>query len=497
MTGETGTAAAEGEGLRALARRTRGRISYNALARLAGRSAGGLISLYALHLATHYFGPRRWGAVVAAIAFCSVFVALANVGVTQVLARDLAREGGDPAPLFGAGLVTTAFGTLAVAGVAAGMDVGVYAARPGAREVVFALLPIIPLNAWWSLSAAVLVARSRNDLRAVLDVLSSAALVGGVLLLRASRGTTVDYALLSAAATGVTALAAYAMARRYVVPALRRGLRELRPLARRSIGFALGDAIGIAYGQLDTILVSLFTTASAVAWFGVGSQVAGFAMSIPGMLTAALIPRYMRSDRTKQRAVLQRALDVLLSAAAILPVLGVLFARGVLMALAGPTFLRGTTALALLVAASACTFPSILFAEALVLEGRQRQALRLSLAVLAVNLVGNLVAIPLAGIEGAALVLIVSEAAAWLLRARAVRNAVGYELSYRHGALAVVAAATTGGLYEAVRSLSGLPIPHGLALLPGGLGVVACYGALLVIGSHVVATVERRARRGS
>lgn len=508
MTGEQGavgeegaasTATAPGAGarLRAAARRTRGRISYNALARLAGRGAGGLLSLYALHLATHYFGPRRWGAVVAAVAYATVFVALATVGVRQVLARDLARGREDEGPLFGAGLVAATAVTLPVAGLAAAVDLVVYATRPAAREVVFALLPLVPLNAWWAVSAAVLIARSRNDLRAVLDVLSSAALVGGVLVLRTTRGGTVDYALVSAAATAVTTVAAFTMARRHVVPAFRRGLAELLPLARRSVGFALGEVAGIAYAQLDTILVSLFTTASAVAWFGVGSQVAGFVMAVPGMLTVALVPHYMRADRKRQQVVVQRALDVLLTAAAAVPVLGALFSQGVVVALAGPAFLPGSLALALLLAASAFTFPSALFAEGLVLEGQQREALLLTLAVLCLNLAGNLVAIPLAGIAGAALVMVATELASWLLRAAAYRRATGYHLSYRRGVAAAAAAGATAAIYEALRVAPGLPAGHGIALVLEGVGIVGCYGVLLVLGSRVPGALARRARIGA
>jgi len=74
---------------------TRARVSYNFSTRLVGRGAGAVITLVALRLTTHYFGPARWGAVVAASAFANLFVGLCDFGVTRIISREMAAKESD------------------------------------------------------------------------------------------------------------------------------------------------------------------------------------------------------------------------------------------------------------------------------------------------------------------------------------------------------------------------------------------------------------------
>jgi O-antigen/teichoic acid export membrane protein len=104
------------------------------------------------------------------------------------------------------------------------------------------------------------------------------------------------------------------------------------------------------------------------------------------------------------------------------------------------------------------------------------------LVVLGINVVGNLVAIPLDGITGAALVMIASEAASWCLGALYFHKEAGYRLSYCSGVIACIAAGTTAGLYALCDEVAGVRVGHGLALVPEGALVLTCYALLLAGG---------------
>lgn len=467
----------------------RGRIGYNALARLGGRAAGGAVSLIALHIGTHYFGPSRWGPIVAAVAFVAVFASASDFGVQVIASRELSTPGVDERALFGTALAAVPFTALPAIVVAVVLDLVLYAGHPEIRTLVLILVGTVPCTALWLVSASVFVARSRNDVRALLDLGSSSLVLGSIVVVAASRGGSDLYLLLVTLATALTSIAALLLARRYVVPQMRSTWASSWKLVKRSAPLGLTYSSNALYGQVDTILVALLTTTGALAAFGVASQVAGFVAAVPAMLMAAVTPHFMRKQASERQALFQRSFDALVLVAVVLPLLAALFAHSAVSAIAGGRYLTATIPLVLLVSASALAFPSAVFGHGLVLVGAERQVPRTVYAALAVNLVANLVAVPLDGITGAAFAMVVSEAALLVLRARSFRVATGFAPSSARAVHAVVAAGTLAALYVTCDLVLGVRMGHGVVALFEALAVMAAYAVLIQLAPRVSSRV--------
>ena len=454
--------------------------------RLLGRAAGGAISLVALHIGTHYFGPARWGPIVAATAFVAVFAAASDFGVQQIASRDLAAPGADSRAILGAALAAVPITALPATAVAAAIDFAVYAGHPGIRTLVLLLLATVPCTALWLVSSSVFVARARNDVRALLDVGSSALVLAAISIVGASHAGSDTYLALVTVSTAATAGGALVLARRYVVPSMSGGAQTAWQLVRRSAPLGLTYSSNALYGQVDTVLVALLTTTSSLAAFGVASQIAGFVAAVPAMLMAAVTPHFMRQGADGRKVLVQRSFDTLVTIAAALPLVAVLFARGAISAVAGGRYAAAGTPLVLLVGAGALGFPTAVYGHGLVLVGAERRVPRGVYAALVVNVVGNLVAVPLAGITGAGIVMVGSEATLLVLRARAFRSAAGFGPSLQHAAIAIVAAGTLAGAYATSHVGFGLQTGHGLAMIPEAVILCGCYAALTWLGHRIV-----------
>jgi O-antigen/teichoic acid export membrane protein len=446
------------------ARSVRDRIGYNAVTRFVGRSAGALVSLVALRLAAHYFEPLGWGPIVTALAFASLFSTVADFGVSNLLSRDLARPDEETGTLFGGGLVGATVTSLTLTALAAALAAIAFHGRPTVFLLVALMLPTIPLSALFATVSAVLVARSRNDVRALFDVVSSLIPLSGVLALIAEHAGGDAYAVVQSGTDLLMAAIALAVVIPMGRPAMRGGLRRAPGLLQSGLPLGLYQAIGVVYDQLDTLLVAAFLSVTDVAWFGLASQVAAFFSAVPSMVTVAAIPTFMRKETAGRRALVQQLAEVLTAVAVLVCVIGVLFAKEILVVIGGARYLEASTAAALLFAATALSFLTGLFAAVGYLLSMPRLFLRTSLLVLGSNVACNLVAIPLWGIDGAGAAALMSQVVGVVYSGWMVRSTTALMPGLGRVARLAAAGAALSGLWLLVDHLAGLA-PTGRAVV--------------------------------
>jgi O-antigen/teichoic acid export membrane protein len=235
--------------------------------------------------------------------------------------------------------------------------------------------------------------------------------------------------------------------------------------------------------QTDVVLLSLFASASKLGEFGVAFQIAIFGAALPPILTAAILPKFVDAPRQRQQRLVQRAFDALILAAAAVPLLALLFGKGVIIAIAGRNFTGGTTPLVLLSCFAALAFPGTLFLDGLVYVRSERGVLRTIVMGSAANLVAAAVAIPLFGADAAALVMTTGNAVILASGAVLFRRASGLRISLRRSASFLAVAALLAGTSTALHLLDRIDASTGWLMLPEVAAVIIAYlGLSSVIG---------------
>jgi O-antigen/teichoic acid export membrane protein len=458
-------------------RSTRERISYNALVRLAGRTVGALITVVALHYATHYFGPTRWGVITAAVALSGLFVGVSDFGVTTITGREVASLHSDHGSVYGESLVAVLVVAVPVMALMAGADYAIYLTHGTIRELALVLLPLIPLNSLWLVGGAVLIARARNDLRATIDVATSLCLLGGVIAVVTARLDAVSYLWITVGMNAVGALMALVFARIYVRARATggpvAGVRRIRKSA--PLGWSM--VLGSLNMQVDTILLSLVATAAVVGAFGLAYQLTIFGISIPPMLTVAILPKFMTADDHRRRRMLQTAFDVLTVVAVGVPLLAVVFAHGMVLLIGGHKFGQAVVPLVLLSLFVAAAFPARVFLDCLVYIHQERRLLALSALTTGINVIAAVVLVPITHAVGAAIAMLAGSGASLVLSWRTFHRIAGYSSSGWLSGKAIVVAGSLAGGYWLLHAFDGLAQPTGLVMVPEGLGLVIVYVA--------------------
>jgi O-antigen/teichoic acid export membrane protein len=378
-------------------------------------------------------------------------------GISSLLSRELAKPDTETAELFGAGVVGASLVALVLTAIAAAVGVIAFSGRPETRLLVCLLLPTIPLTALFAVISAVFIARSRNDIRAIFDVLSSALVLAGVFIIISHHASMGAYAVLQSGAAAVMALLAMATVSFYYRASPRRGIRRVVATARSAVPLGISQVLNVIYWQLDTLLVAAFLSTAMVAWFGLASQIAGFFGAIPGMVNVAATPHFMCKGEAERQRLAQQLVDALASLGVLIALAGVLFSREALLLIGGNKFLGATNALRILFVASSVGFVTSTVQMVVFLLGKQRALVKISFYVLLANIAGNLVAIPLFGIDGAATALLVSELLALGYAVFILRKSTGYSLTFKSVAAYVALACIVGGVYGVIRLPLHLP----------------------------------------
>jgi O-antigen/teichoic acid export membrane protein len=403
------------------------RVAVNATAQLVGQlllAAGGLV---AVAVSARYLGVHDYGALITALIYVSLFVIATDFGLATIGAREFAKdEAAGQTILSSLGWLVMMISVVSAA-VAAGLSFVVYPGATGeqTRVAIFILLPQFITAPPRAVAQAYLIARQKLYLSALAGVVTRVVTLGFVFAVAAADlgfnwmvATYTAFPLLS------TALM-FALARPPL--RLRRAWNRRRATAIFNAALPLAGVVFInyLYFRLDLFLLSVLATRVDVARYGVAYKVIETLILVPSFVMTTLLPDVARlqpfSDRLN--SLVQSAFSAMQLLA--LPLIALsFFSREILVFIAGPQYAPAALTLQLLMVGVAMSFLQQVFGFTLVAQNRQLQALYVLVGVLVLNLVLNLILIPLLAIEGAAIALVISEAAS-LVGAAAVYSRLG------------------------------------------------------------------------
>jgi O-antigen/teichoic acid export membrane protein len=233
-----------------------------------------------------------------------------------------------------------------------------------------------------------------------------------VAIIYLSNGDMIDLAIAMAVTNAVVALAEFAAV-------LRAGIRWPRP-SRKRLGplFRLGLPVGISgllitsYASIDQVIVFVIAGSKSAGLYGAVYNVLNQAHFIPASVLTTLAPVLAASwplDRARMLRTARLTAELLSVASFGALAYVSVAATQIVRLFFGPEFLQAASALPVLGAAFIFISFGYLNGNLLVTMGLEKRLLRISLLALGVNLVGNLILVPLTGFMGAAWMTLVTE----------------------------------------------------------------------------------------
>jgi O-antigen/teichoic acid export membrane protein len=278
-------------------------VSYLLLARTAFR----FLTAFAMLYAANYLGGARYGSLETAIAWANAFLALNDLGMSQLIVREAARDEKKMAVYFGNTLAVEVVLSIVLFGAV--MGVGFLANYDSLTLTLLALM-----------SAAGLIFEFRKVMRSIFRVMMKLKFVAflevinGALYLLTALWIFVAVTDLDAGALGlaharlwvnvliVIALLAYTL--KFVRPAF--DAKQIWPMIKQSYVFTLYNMFFMLYFQIDQIILSLMGTSLDVGIYSAPAKVVSMLLFIPIMVFQVTMPimyRLSEQDLPKYRRI--------------------------------------------------------------------------------------------------------------------------------------------------------------------------------------------------
>ena len=198
----------------------------------------------------------------------------------------------------------------------------------------------------------------------------------------------------------------------------------VRPLFARSFPLVLNILLGLLIFNSDLLVLRAFRDAQTVGWYSASYQLISFLINMAGAYSLSLMPALTqaRSESGERRALYVDSLAQALCVGVPIAVGGALCASGLIELVFGASYEPSAMPLTVLLA----SIPFLLWKDVamvgMVVAGKEKAVLRMTIAAVLFNLVANLLVIPRWGMVGAAATTLATEVLRAMLGAWYVRG---------------------------------------------------------------------------
>ena len=396
-------------------RRVAKNTAYLALADVANKT----MSFFFYMLAARHLGVEGFGVLSFALAFTTMLGVLTDLGLGAVTAREIARNPAVAQREANAALAIKLVASVLAIGLIGGL-VNWIGYPATTIRVVYILSFSVFANAISSYFCSVFQGFERMELVALTRLAQTAVLVIGAVFLTRGGAEVARYAFLSVGAGLVSVLVARALAAGLIRPGLSFAPSEWWRLLRPSAPIGLAVMFTMFYYWNGTTLLSWLRGDEAVGNYSaalrlvMGLAFAGFAFS---GAVYPLLSRLFASDPARSARALELALRYMLMLTLPVAAFGAVFARPLILLLYGGGYQGAVLLLRILGWWGVCASLNSLLSNFFISANRPSTVTIQTGLALGVNLVLNLILIPAVGAVGAAVSIVVAEAASLLFLA--------------------------------------------------------------------------------
>lgn len=427
-----------------------------------------VLGAISIRVMTTQLGASAFGIFVLVQSYVSLVQTFTDLGLAQVLQRDIALGDQDERSLLSHAMGLRVTLSLIAVPAAAAVGLLVYSGRSSTMKVgLLLMLCAIPFAVSQEVSAAYFSAKLRNKVLAVGSISSQIVFVG-LVILSVSLNKSIVYCLGAALVSAILS-SAYAniMARREIPfsPTFNRSIWY--SMLRTSSPIGVAYIVGLLYFRADTLILSFLSTSRQIGFYGAAYSIVSVFLVLPGIFTRAFLPSMVRASKETLESSIHSAL-------AYFSIGGTLSAAGIVTCgptivkiIAGSHFGPSDTPLRVLGIGLIFIFVATALSSVCVARGFGNKIFVMSVVSLTLNVALNVVAIPRFGITGAAFATLCCEVISLALFTHLVRREIKVRIRVVHSlfrpcAAGLVACAVLAPIYLR----SDLRVAYGLALIP-------------------------------
>ncbi len=376
-----------------------------------------VLAVATLHLSAQHLGLKGYGQLATVTSFIFFFNLLADLGVTTVTARDVAKEPHNAGLIISKALGFRLLLCLIIAPSIAGAAFFIY---PSERTTVGLGVLIMSTDLFFGSVQVIVQAyytgRVRNDVPALLLVMAKLLYFLGAVIAVITTRSVVAFITAYVTADAITAALSLYLVRRRIPIRVLLVPKEWWALVVVSVPLGAMQVVDRIYSRLDSVLLSIMRGPSDVGIYGVAFNFTDALSNLPVYVMGSVLPSLVKtSDRDELRRKLQAVFDIIVWFAAPIAVGGFELRSQIVLLVAGPGFRASDAPMAIMIFSIVVSFPQVVFVWGCLAVNEFKWLLPAVIVTALVNLPANLLLIPPEGPTGAATAQLITQCLSLLL----------------------------------------------------------------------------------
>ncbi len=390
------------------------RIAKNVVFLFFGDAASAALGILLVVFLARYLGAAEYGKYAFAVAFTSLFLILADLGLSSLSIREIARDVSKSSEyLTTVSIVKMALSAAMMGLIAMVINILDY---PGDTVMVVYIIGLMHVfNSFSVFLRSIFRAFEKMEYDAATRIAERLLVVGSaiaVLVLGYDlRAVVIVMLMAQSLAFLFTLIVCIA---RFTRPQLHFDLKLARSMVITALPIAIASVFGTLIFQVDTVMLSMMKGDATVGWYNAASRPVMGILFLPGIYVGATLPvisRYFVTDKNKLAIAYRKSIKMLATLAIPFAVGTTLVADRVIMLLYGQEFNNSIIVLQILSWAGAALFLSVFLNHTLVSIDKQGMQMRIAGACVILNIILNFSLIPAFSYIGAGIASVISQLA--------------------------------------------------------------------------------------
>ncbi|MEQ6331737.1 flippase [Pseudomonas chengduensis] len=383
-----------------------------------------------------YLGPEQFGLLSFAIAFASLFGAFVVLGLPSIVVRDIVRDPGCKEVTLGTAAVLQLMGGFFSYAVILASILWLRSEDPLARTIVAIvggglLFKASDVVVYWFESQV----QSKYIVWAQNSVFIVFAVIKIFLILKEASITAFAWAVLGEAAIASIFVIFIMNARAFTLKKLEPRWGRAKELLADSWPLLLSSVAVTLYMKVDQIMLALMEGDEAAGIYSAAIRVSEIWYFVPIAICASIFPSMLAMKKNNTKIYyerLQYLFDAMVWLSLSVALVVTFLSSWIVALLFGEAYMASGSVLAIHVWGAVFVFLGVASSQWFLAENLQMLSLQRTILGLIINVLGNIILIPICGASGAALSTVLSQAvAAWFSDALQARTRVLFVMKAR------------------------------------------------------------------
>ncbi len=406
------------------------RIAKNTGVLLASQVVSYIIGFFFIMYTARYLGAEGFGVLSFALAFTMIFGVFADLGLSTLAVREVARNKTLAGKYLGNIAVMKVILVIVTFGLIA-LFINLLGYPEQTIKVVYLVALFIIFSAFSEMFYSIFRAYEKMEYQSVGQILSSALMLSGALFAISQSFSVVGFASIYFLVSVVVLVYAFAVcAWKFVLPKIevdwsfwKQSIKEAWPMGGMAICIMI-------YFRIDVVMLSLMMDDTAVGLYSAAYRLSETSTIIPSMFVASVFPvlsKYHTDSMSSFVSVYSKSVKYMLYLALPMALIVTLLAQPIIQLIFGSEFSGSVIALQILIWASAIMYVTMVLGSAIITANRQMVSFKLTIVAVLLNIILNYIVIPTYSYIGASATTVATEAFG-LLMGMFFLNRWGYKL---------------------------------------------------------------------